>query len=108
MNKDSKIIRRIQDSRFMKALKDADVSKSAKFISTKQCKKCRKDIPIHEEICPVCKAQNTNMFISLLNGVAIAFFILGFFMPRFWLFSIASILFLIAVNKVKSKFPDLT
>ena len=107
MNNDSKIIRKIQDSRVMRALKDVDVSKASKFILTKQCKSCNREIPIQEEICPECKVQNTNMLLSMLNGVAIAFFImffiLGFFMPSLWFFSTVSILVFIAVNKIKSK-----
>ena len=107
MNNDSKIIEKIKDSRIMKALTDSDVSKAVKFISTKQCKSCKKEIPIQEEICPECKAQDMNAAISLFNGVMIAFFImffiLGFFMPKLWFFSIVSILVFIAVNKLKSR-----
>ncbi len=91
----------------MKAIREVDLATASRFIVTKQCKSCKKEIPIQEEICPECKANSTNAFISSVSGVALAFSImfciLGFFMPTLWIISIISVAVFIAVNKFKPR-----
>ena len=79
-----------------------------KALATTRCKSCHKEIPLHEETCPECGGSTSNIVFSVISGFAIAFFlmflVLGFMRSDLWIWSILSIVILIVVNKLKTKF----
>ncbi len=106
MDKDSKIMKKLQDSQMMKALKE-DVTKSTKFIATTTCMTCHEKMLLGEETCPECKSKSSNELFSVINAFLVVsfamFLLLGFLRPRLWLLSIVSLLLYIVLNKLKTR-----
>ncbi len=103
-----------EDSKILKGIKylSAKTGQMAKIASTKQCRKCKKEISIRQVICPECKAKVMGIPLILLSGIALSFSaifcLMGFFVdPMLWIASIISLAVFIAANKFQSKLPKL-